>query len=108
MLPWAIVVEASNPSIGVSCNDVLVELRRAFKIPVSRREHDHALSSSDARRRVSAAFHQRCQRIPHPAERDAEMKRGLTRADFLVGRTRFTGLVATKKGPDCWQLTTSN
>jgi hypothetical protein len=104
LLPWAVTAHASSGCVVVE--DVLKAVCRELAIPITEDELDEWL-----RRRGDDSTKQGDSWRKGPTEtktgealraRGLEQKRGMTRLDFLDGRTRLGGLSESTMGCDIW------
>lgn len=102
-LLWPLVVYSGRTGY-VSVSDILSVLYHHLRVNVTSMEF-HSFPSPRDQRRVTSAYNNRCEDIRDPRMREGEKRQGVKRVDFLMGRTRFTGL--TSSGPDAWVLHSS-
>lgn len=103
-LPWQIKLVPSDPSLAyVTVWDVLFGISTFLRQPATKVEYD-LIPTEQAKSDVSAAYIRRCRAS---ANFEVERAAGLKRVDFLQGRTRFSGLTGTSKGPEIWELHTT-
>jgi len=87
----------------ISVRDLLEAWYCFLRLPVLPSEYD-ALPSREMKDAVAIAFHTRCGRAPSKEAAGEELRKGVKRVDFLIGRNRFMGLSSTKLGPDVWAM----
>lgn len=81
--------------------DLLNAIHLSLRVHVSREEYEHYSGSDRTRRRILAAFEQRCQTRSSTHSYEKEKITGIRRIDFLQKRTRLIGLAPTEV-PDKW------
>ncbi|EIW78106.1 hypothetical protein CONPUDRAFT_36415, partial [Coniophora puteana RWD-64-598 SS2] len=102
MLPWQLTIWPSGGASVVTVSDVLEQLYRFLRLGATAEEYK-ALPSQAHRDAVAEAYRARCMRAG-AASFEIERRKGLKRVDFLVGHTKFLGLICTKLGPNVWAL----
>ncbi|KAF5310780.1 hypothetical protein D9619_007628 [Psilocybe cf. subviscida] len=106
-LPWPITVESRSASFPfVTISDVFSTIYTSLRASVSGHEFNKLLPTKAAQDAVSVAFRARCERAG-PTGYGSEKAKGLKSVDFLLGRTRFCGLIAVKMGLRGWVLEVS-
>lgn len=103
-LPWSFKVHASNGRY-VSLEDVLFTIYRALRVNIIKPEFNSL--ASEERRKASNAYQTRYRRLRRSTEYEEEKRNGMKRVDFLLGHTRFWGLVNNGRRPDEWHLKVS-
>jgi len=98
--PWRLTVQPTKHYVSV--RDLLEALYCFLRHPVLPSEYN-TLPTQTLKDEVSTAFRNRCGSAPSKEARE-QYQKGVTRVDFLRGRTRFMGLSGTKVGPDVWTL----
>lgn len=110
-LPWRITIK--HTSSAVTVHDVLSELYRVLRKPITSQEYHSLLPSDRERRRVADAYKDRYRHARGDTQYDEEKRNGVRRVDFLMGKTRFHGLGVAGKSisgataGDVWVLHTS-
>lgn len=104
-LRWSITVLPSSDRIDafVTVLDVLADVHRALHVNATLAEYND-LPSSEVQYWVNTAFEHRCQQIKEGRDREVEMRKGVQRVDFLMGRTRFLGLSCEGEEPGICEL----
>ncbi|KAJ7023641.1 hypothetical protein C8F04DRAFT_1133849 [Mycena alexandri] len=105
-IAWPMTVAPSLPTGFVSVLDVFTSVYTSLRLAVQWAEYN-ALPSADARRSVDDAYFARCRLVEDKDERGIEKLKGIKRVDFLLGRTRFSGLSGPLEAEHVWELNVS-
>ena len=101
-LPWVIKVYACN-GVYVTLEDVFDSIYRNLRTNITGAEFN-LFSNQDDQRRATRAYEKRYRRLRNTRAYEEEKRGGMKRVDFLMGHTKFLGLVNTSRHPDEWQL----
>lgn len=92
-------IEVRNP-LGVTVEDVLIELYRGLRHRISNKEWEQTPRQHQAR--VAEAFYERTR---HSRDPTYEHSQGVRRIDWLLRSTAFVGLTPSVEYPYTWTLT---
>lgn len=99
---WKFNVYASNHAY-VTFEDVIQTVYRSLRKNITESEF-HSAASPAEQRQASRAYEQRYRRQRSTRLYEEEKRGGMKRVDFLMGRTRFGGLVSSGRRSDEWRL----
>lgn len=99
---WKFNVYASNHSF-VTFEDVVHSVYRSLRKNITQSEF-HAAASPAEQRQASRAYEHRYRRQRSTRAYEEEKRGGMKRVDFLMGRTRFVGLVSSGRRSEEWRL----
>ncbi|KAF9257292.1 hypothetical protein L218DRAFT_948111 [Marasmius fiardii PR-910] len=102
LLPWTIPVYASSNGYFVTVRDVLDGIHMGLRRNVSHDEWNSIPSRKD-QLRVKEAYERRYSRIPDYQLLREEKQGGVRRVDYLCRRTRFMGVVPSKRS-GVWEI----
>ncbi|KAJ7903952.1 hypothetical protein B0H13DRAFT_1620977 [Mycena leptocephala] len=105
-LPWSIVVPAVNNGRFVTVSDVLHAVHFTLRIGVTQAEW-RALGTPKLMHQASEAYRRRCERLRGHRGYMEEKRQGVKCVDFLMGYTKFLGILPTSRASDVWQLNIS-